>query len=246
MGTFRDAFLRSHGFTSGGDGAADEADVALTDSPEQIRKHFRARRWQGEEVGWLTGVRLPGGFRVRLLNISSSGLLIQSGIRFVPGDATRFELWGPKRDVIVSARIVRTEEAHPGTRAKIYQTAATFDHELTLLTPRTTSPAVAASLIELMGRVKEYAERHPAPGELRHAFEVGIRDLVSARTVQLQAVPVPDGGDDSVYFTVPTGQRTEPVLQVTFEREQRLEKEEFELLEAAAVLAADVLEVDAI
>jgi hypothetical protein len=244
MGTFRDAFLRSRSLASGeGDGG----DLALTDSAEQIRKHLRARRWQGEEVGWLTGVRLPGGFKVRLLNISSSGLLIQSGIRFVPGDATRFELWGPKRDVIVSARIVRTEEAHPGSRAKIYQTAATFDHELTLLTPRTTSPAVAASLIELMGRLKEYAERHPAPGELRHAFEVGIRDLVPpARAVQLHAAPIPDGGHDSVYFTIPTGQRTEPVLQVTFEREQRLEKEELELLEAAAVLAADVLAVDPI
>ena len=51
------------------------------------------------------------GQHLRLLNISSSGLLVESGVRLSPGSATTFKIGGPDLDLVVPARIVRCRVA---------------------------------------------------------------------------------------------------------------------------------------
>jgi hypothetical protein len=67
---------------------------------------------------------------VKLLNISSSGILIDSEYKLTPGRSTEFQLWGPYKQLIVAARIVRSEQTNGrGTR---YLTAAAFDFKVDL------------------------------------------------------------------------------------------------------------------
>ena len=88
----------------------------------------RSRRWTIEEVPWLSGVNLGYGANafptVRLLNISSTGLLVESDVRFTLGKKADFQLSGSDRDeLFVQGSVVRAE----GSSDLKYIVAATFD-----------------------------------------------------------------------------------------------------------------------
>jgi CheY-like chemotaxis protein len=90
----------------------------------------RADRWAHADLPWLSSVNLSTGRKVKLLNISSSGILIDSEYKLTPGRSTEFQLWGPYKQLIVAARIVRSEQTNDrGTR---YLTAAAFDFKVDL------------------------------------------------------------------------------------------------------------------
>lgn len=90
----------------------------------------RARRWDGRDLPWLTEVTLPWGLRVELLNISSSGVLVESAARFVEGSSTVFQLSGPARRLLIPARVVRSEVAIGDSPGVSYQAAAIFDEAM--------------------------------------------------------------------------------------------------------------------
>jgi CheY-like chemotaxis protein len=91
----------------------------------------RADRWAHADLPWLSSVNLSTGRKVKLLNISSSGILIDSEHKLTPGRSTEFQLWGPYKQLIVAARIVRSEESTTGRGAR-YLTAAAFDFNVDL------------------------------------------------------------------------------------------------------------------
>ena len=202
----------------------------------------RAQRWTGSELSWLGSVKLPDGLEVRVVNISSSGLLIQSGRDFMPGTTATFQLWGRHKDLIAPARIIRSSSETAGGRSVRYEVAAAFDEALEIPTPSRGAQPGPTGLADLMAQLTREAERGTAPATLQRAFEKGIQQLVAARQIRLCDAPVvEDDGTESVYFTVPTGGSSPPILQVTFEPHHELEKEELELLEAAARFAASLV-----
>jgi hypothetical protein len=91
----------------------------------------RAERWAHTDLPWLSSVNLSTGREVKLLNVSSSGILIDSEYKLAPGRPTEFQLWGPYKQLIVAARIVRSEESTTGPGAR-YLTAAAFDFKVDL------------------------------------------------------------------------------------------------------------------
>jgi CheY-like chemotaxis protein len=91
----------------------------------------RAERWARTDLPWLSSVNLSTGREVKLLNISSSGILIDSEFKLAPGRPTEFQLWGPYKQLVVAARIVRSEESTTG-RGDRYLTAAAFDFKVDL------------------------------------------------------------------------------------------------------------------
>jgi CheY-like chemotaxis protein len=91
----------------------------------------RAERWAIADLPWLSSVNLTPGLEVKLLNISSSGILIDSEFKLLPGRPTEFQLWGPYKQLIVAARIVRSEQFTTGRNAR-YLTAAAFDFKVDL------------------------------------------------------------------------------------------------------------------
>jgi CheY-like chemotaxis protein len=103
----------------------------------RINKHARidgkprAERWAHADLPWLSSVNLSTGREVKLLNISSSGILIDSEFKLAPGRPTEFQLWGPYKQLIVAARIVRSEGS-TSDRGDRYLTAAAFDFNVDL------------------------------------------------------------------------------------------------------------------
>lgn len=88
----------------------------------------RAPRWERSDLRWLESIRLTWGANLHLLNMSSSGLLVESGIRMTVGNLEDFEFEDREmRDYVVSGRVVRSDVAAVTSLGVKYVTAAVFD-----------------------------------------------------------------------------------------------------------------------
>ena len=92
----------------------------------------RARRWRVHEVPWLSAVHVrwgAGAFpTLRLLNISSTGLLVESDVLFTLGNKAGFQLFGTDREqLIVPCSVVRADPMVEQQADLKYLIAATFD-----------------------------------------------------------------------------------------------------------------------
>jgi hypothetical protein len=209
----------------------------------------RARRLRGEDVPTLWTVKLPWGSDARVVDISKSGVLLESALKISPGTTVDLRLLGEGTNLFVPARMVRAEVAAVDALGVRYRIAAAFSHELDLegmrpddgapdapsLTPRT--------LIDLMSRVVGDAERPATGAALRGRFEAELRRLLRLREARIRDTPVlVDRGAESVYFTLP-GARPARILQAVYEPGYEPTATEFLLLKAAAGLAAVVLDL---
>lgn len=203
----------------------------------------RAQRWALSDLPWLSSVKLPWGQQLRLVNISSSGLLVESGVRLSPGSDTTFRIGGPDLALTVPARVVRCRVATVDSLGVKYETAAVFDQPVNELIAAGEEPTDATMrLAELVAAVEARAESGASAAELRAEFESGVLKMVTAREVRLRDVPVVENdGRESVYFTIPTSDATPAILQVTFNANDQPSAKDFELLTAAADIAACVL-----
>jgi hypothetical protein len=202
----------------------------------------RARRWATAELPWLSSVKLTWGQHLRLLNISSSGVLIESGVRLSPGSTTKFQIDGPEIALVVPARITRCRVSEVDSLGVKYETAAAFDQPVDALTGTDEPAGAEPRLADLIASVQQRAARGATPAELRATFESGVLELITAREVRLRDVPVVENdGRESVYFTVPTLDDAPAVLQVTFNPGDEPGLDDFAVLTAAAEAAATVL-----
>jgi hypothetical protein len=213
--------------------------------PENQRERDH-RRTRGE-VPWLSTVTLPWGLEVDLLNISRTGMLVETSSRFTPGTATEFQLSGPDTRLAVSARFVRSEIAAVGPRGVTYHAAATFTKELQLreqLGPSSVASApraVAELLADVLGDFDPGDDR----ASLRTKFLQRLRRLIPARDIQIADSPaLPQGRTESIYFSVPASGSSSFVLQATFEADYELSEAEFRQLQTAATLASVVLDLE--
>jgi CheY-like chemotaxis protein len=87
----------------------------------------RAPRWNGGELPWLNTVKLTWGPEMHVVNISRSGLLVESGIRFTLGNRAEFQIEADEQDFIVKARVVRSDVASVHSLGVKYIAAAVFD-----------------------------------------------------------------------------------------------------------------------
>jgi hypothetical protein len=101
-------------------------DQRLACRPRRADRRLRA------EVPWLSTIKLPWGLEVQLLNISSSGMLVETGSKFTPGSVTHLHLYGPETDLVIPACFVRSEVAAVDGRGVKYHAAATFTKQLDL------------------------------------------------------------------------------------------------------------------
>lgn len=203
----------------------------------------RSRRWALAELPWLSSIRLSWGQHLRLLNISSSGVLVESGMRLSPGSTTTFQIEGTDGPLVVPARVVRCRVSDVDSLGVKYETAAVFDRTVDKLVSDEPEPAdLDSQLDDLVASIQVRAKRGASPTELRSAFENGIIDLLTAGEVRLRDVPVVENdGRDSVYFTVPTLDDSPAILQVTFNPNDAPGAEDFGVLSAATAAAAIVL-----
>lgn len=116
-----------------------DADLArfLGVQPQQDR----APRWERSDLLWLENIRLTWGANLHLVNMSSSGILVESGIRMTVGNLTDFEFEDREaRDYVMSGRVVRSDVAAVTSMGVKYVTAAVFDKPFESIGPDTSLP----------------------------------------------------------------------------------------------------------
>lgn len=116
-----------------------------------------ARRLQPHEVPWISHVHPVAGDIARLVNISSSGLLVETTARLQPGRrGTVVIVDAADRTLQAHGEVVRTELVSVGLQGElIYQTAMRFPGGLDLQGPlASTAPSVAEPLPNFPTRVE--------------------------------------------------------------------------------------------
>jgi CheY-like chemotaxis protein len=202
----------------------------------------RAERMaQREPQLWV--VRLPWGTEVDMVNISRTGVLLESGSKLTPGVTLELQLLGMGQSRIIPARFVRSEISRVDRLGVRYHAAAHFEQPLDLLTPRTESTPTAnpRSLAELFSAVVCDSNQ---PEDVSIRFARGLRGLVGARDVLIRPTPVTPGNDcESIYFRVNGDDRSGMILQVLLDRDRALTTAEFKLMKAATSLTSALLEL---
>jgi CheY-like chemotaxis protein len=210
-------------------------------------KRLRAHRFSRTDLPWLSQIHLSWGLEVQLLNISSSGVLIESGSKLDPGSATTIHLSGLNKQLVVPARVVRSHVATVDMRGVRYASAAAFDKDIELLTQRPVSfprsVPVSTALADLLSSIVQALAQGKEPAVLRATFEHGLRRLVGAREIEIQSgtAPAIDDGE-SITFPVPFDGPVPTILRATFEPSCQPREEEFRILKAAATLAGFILQ----
>lgn len=225
--------------------------AATAAAPITVPAHRpRAPRWKGDNIAWLSRVTMPLGLEVRLVNISRSGLLIESRGHFLVDQPAAFELHGRLR-VVVPGRFVRsTAVAGSGSGgAALYHSAALFDDDLPLFAPLASGTHAGAvvthDLGEVLAWVRGEARTGLRPERIRAAFELSVQELVGARAVFICRAPAQaDEPGDSVCLPVPTTDGSVAFLQAIYDTARPPSSGAFDQLQAAATLAADVLEME--
>lgn len=108
----------------------------------------RAPRLSVSDVPWVSSVTLSLCQHLRLLNISSSGMLVESGARLSPGSATTVTIDGIRLALVVPARVVRYRIAAVDAVGVKYETAVAFDRPVEALIADADDPADARRLLE--------------------------------------------------------------------------------------------------
>lgn len=207
----------------------------------------RALRKTPGDVPWLSAVRMPWGLDLQLMNISSTGLLVESTSKLTPGISYDLILDGPSAVRTVKAQFVRSEVGKINGLGVRYYSAARFEQELDLLgrTDQPMSKAAATPQQALADLLSTVFAEHNTAEPARYRFARGLRKLVNARDVLVRKKPInPVDGSESIYFQVNEDGSAPAVLQVLFDRDRVLTPSEFSLLKAAASLTAAVLELE--
>jgi hypothetical protein len=103
--------------------------IDLEPGPKDRRSEVRL---SAEDATWLRGARLKYGADVRVIDVSSGGILIESdGVAPAPRSTVVFELTGPKGTILAPARVLRTEVTRSGSYPR-YQAACEFKRPLSI------------------------------------------------------------------------------------------------------------------
>jgi CheY-like chemotaxis protein len=206
----------------------------------------RAHRWNPAELPWVCSVKAPVGLDARVVNISRSGILIETGSKLVPGSIASVHLSGMGTALVVPARVVRSEVAAVEVAGVKYRIAASFSGRLDLVPedsarPNTISRSAPQTLAELLARVSAEVDRGLRNEDVKAIFEQGVQQLAPACEVRLLETPAPTTERESIYFRVPGPSGSRAVLQVIFEPGCQPETDDFVLLKAAAAAATVVM-----
>jgi CheY-like chemotaxis protein len=207
----------------------------------------RAHRLTPADLPWPCTLTTPNGVDLKLLNVSRSGILIESAVKFAPDSSTDLYLSGPESRLVLPARFVRSEVGAVSAQGVRYHAAAVFSRKVDLFArleePEKRAAPSPQALAELLVRVTQELGDGETASNIRTSFEFGLKQLVPACEIRLRdEIAQPGRGCDSIYFKVPTSQGA--ILQATFNPEYEPAIEEFKLLRAAAAVAAVIVEYE--
>jgi CheY-like chemotaxis protein len=93
----------------------------------------RAWRWTPAELPWMCSIHTRWGIDASVVNVSRSGVLIESQSRLAPESSIELHVRGRATTLDVPARVIRSEVSAIDLRGVKYRSAAIFDAALQLL-----------------------------------------------------------------------------------------------------------------
>ena len=198
------------------------ASAAILDgAPEPLllqRKRLdRAQRFETHDLPSRCTLATPNGFIVRMVNVSETGILFESPLKFTRDSETAFSLLSPDTTRVLPARIVRSEVATVNGVGVTYQTAAHFSETLDLVKNVRRLPKASPTSFHRYRwsrrrrhwRIYWCASRPSSTSTIgatrrERAFEAGLRQLVPTCDIMLcDRLVQPYDGGESIYFAVP-------------------------------------------
>jgi hypothetical protein len=114
-----------------------DGEVGQADHVEAESRHRDRRsevRLSAEDASWLRSARLKYGPEVRIIDVSTGGILVETdGAPLEPQTNVVFELTGPTGTVLVPSRVLRSHPV-PGSPNDRYHTACAFKRALSIET----------------------------------------------------------------------------------------------------------------
>jgi hypothetical protein len=206
------------------------------------RDRRRETRRQRQDLPRLWSARLSSGTELALVDLSKSGILVETTSRMTLGSTLDLQFVGQNTDISIPARVLRSDIAKVDGLGVKYRVAAQFKRDLDLLdylTGASDSHTTPAALADVLARALADVERR-SPSASLGRFEEELRNLLPVRAIQIRQSPLVSN-DESICFDVPGGTGS-PVLQATFHADNPPAAADLKLLKAAAHLAAVVLE----
>jgi hypothetical protein len=207
----------------------------------------RARRLSAAELPHRVTLMMRNGLGVRMLNLSNSGILFESPLKFATDDEAALSLLGAHAKFDLSARIVRSEAATVNGLGVTYHTAVAFSEERELLTMLTAIPgevvSARPSVPDLLVRITTELYEKGNYDTARSAFDSFLRDVTPGCTVRLaESLSKPPEGCETIYFKVAAPTRA--ILEATFEQGREPSLEDYKLLRASAAIASVILQYE--
>jgi hypothetical protein len=206
----------------------------------------RARRRTAADLPGLWAVRLPLGPEAKVVDISSTGVLVETSFKLSPGSTVDLQVLGQNINIRMPSRMVRSEVASVNHLGVKYRSAAAFSEELDIAGLHAVpadSSLMPKVLADMLARVLADVDRGGSDAGVRARFEHELRRLLPVREIKIRQTPiVPSERSESVYFTVPCASGSRPILQAVFEPDYQPSAMEFKIMKAAAGVAAVILE----
>lgn len=115
-----------------------KTDTAVAESNRRVDPRYPAAA-----VPAITAMRLSPGEAVTLVNISSSGVLVEGKTRFVPGTRVTVHFEGTIKPNQMKARVVRCQVSAIGSGGSLqYQSAIAFEGRMDVPVDETVAPAL--------------------------------------------------------------------------------------------------------
>ena len=212
--------------------------------PSDREPGHRAHRWAPSDLPWAFRAETSWGLELAVLNVSRSGMLVESGSKLVPDSVTEFRLLAEDRMLMMPARVVRSEVAAVDVKGVRYRAAAVFSKQFGLISDVSQfgGPPTPCNLSQLVSQVMAELQDGKHAGYVRTQFEQGLERMAPALEIKIQESPVaPDRSRESIYFTIPGMTDARAVLQASFLPDYEITAQEYKLLQAAAAAAGAVL-----
>jgi hypothetical protein len=149
------------------DAEAGQADHVEAESRERDRRS--AVRLSAEDATWLRSARLKYGPDVRIIDVSTGGILVESdGAPLEPQTNVVFELTGPTGTMLVPSRVLRSHPV-PGSPNARYHAACAFKRALS---------------IETLAAVTRHEAPAPAPAQQRATWQRVVARFRNGRVVR--------------------------------------------------------------
>ena len=121
-----------------------KTDTAVAESNRRVDPRYPAAA-----VPAITAMRLSPGEAVSLVNISSSGVLVEGKTRFVPGTRVTVHFEGTIKPNQIKARVVRCQVSAIGSGGSLqYQSAIAFEGRMDVPVDEAVAPPLPAPVVE--------------------------------------------------------------------------------------------------